>query len=56
MQIVATDIWRNYYTIEKDKKCKAAGIKTIFHNRIKQRLYNKKAIKHNLAMHLKGWT
>ena len=42
-QIVTTDIWRNYYTIDKDKTCKTDGIKTIFHNRIKSRLYNKKA-------------
>ena len=41
-QIVTTDIWRNYYTIDKDKTCKIDGIKTIFHNRIKSRLYNKK--------------
>ena len=41
--IVETDIWRNYYTIDKDKKCKTDGIKTIFHNRIEPRLYNKKA-------------
>ena len=34
-QIVTTDIWRNYYTIDKDKTCKTDGIKTIFHNRIK---------------------
>ena len=34
IQIVTTDIWRNYYTIDKDKKCKTDGIKTIFHNRI----------------------
>ena len=43
MQIVTTDIWRNYYTIEKDKKCKTEGIKPIFHDRIKSRLYDKKA-------------
>ena len=30
-------------TIDKDKTCKTHGIKTIFHNRIKTRLYNKKA-------------
>ena len=36
-------ICRNYYTIDKDKTCKIDGIKTIFHNRIKSRLYNKKA-------------
>ena len=24
------DIWRNYYTIDKDKTCKTDGIKTIF--------------------------
>ena len=43
MQIVTTDDWRNYYTIDKDKTCKTDGIKTIFHNRIKSRLHNKKA-------------
>ena len=43
IQIVPTDIWRNYYTIDKDKTCKTDRIKTIFHNRIKSRLYNKKA-------------
>ena len=37
------DIWRIYYTIDKDKTCKTDDIKTIFHNRIKSRLYNKKA-------------
>ena len=42
IQIVATDIWRNYYTIDKDKTCKTDGIKTIFHNRIQSRLYNEK--------------
>ena len=42
-QIVTTDIWRNYYTIDKDQTCKTDGIKTIFHNRIKTRLYNKKS-------------
>ena len=41
-QIVTTDIWRNYYTIDKNKTCKIDGIKIIFHNRIKARLYNKK--------------
>ena len=29
--------------LKKDKTCKTDGIKTIFHNRIKSRLYNKKA-------------
>ena len=29
--------------IDKDKPCKTDGIKTIFHNRIKTWLYNKKA-------------
>ena len=29
LQIVTTDIWRNYYTIDKDKTCKKDGIKTI---------------------------
>ena len=42
-QITTTDIRRNYYTIDKDKTCKTDGIKTIFHNRMKSRLYNKKA-------------
>ena len=42
-QIITTDIRRDYYTIDKDKTCKTDGIKTIFHNRIKSRLYNKKA-------------
>ena len=52
-QIITTDIRRDYYTIDKDKTCKTDGIKTIFHNRIQSRLYNKKAeSKHNLAMHL----
>ena len=32
-QIVTTDIWRNCYTIDKDKTCKTDGIKTIFHNK-----------------------
>ena len=41
--IVTTEIWRNYYTIDKDKTCKIDGIKTIFHNRIKSKLYIKKA-------------
>ena len=36
-------ILEDYYTIDKDKMCKTDGIKTIFHNRIKSRLYNKKA-------------
>ena len=39
----STDIWRDYYTIDKDKMCKKNGIKTIFHNRIKTRLYHKRA-------------
>ena len=30
-------------TLLTDKTCKTDGIKTIFHNRIKSRLYNKKA-------------
>ena len=57
-QIVTTDIWRNYYTIDKDKTCKTDGIKTIFHNRVKSRFYIKKAEykKYNLAIHLKYWT
>ena len=42
-QIITTDIRRDYYTIDTDKACKTDGIKTIFHNRIKSRLYNKKA-------------
>ena len=42
IQIVTTDIWRNYYTIDKAKTRKTDGIK-IFHNRIKSKLYNKKA-------------
>ena len=42
-QIVTTDIWRNYNPIDEDKTCKTDGIKIIFHNRIKSRLYNKKA-------------
>ena len=29
--------------LTKDKTCKTDGIETIFHNRIKPRLYNKKA-------------
>ena len=36
-------ILEEYYTIDKDKTCKTDGIKKIFHNRIKSRLYNKKA-------------
>ena len=43
MQIVTIDDWGNYYTIDKDKTCKTDGIKTIFHNRIKSSLHNKKA-------------
>ena len=43
MQIVTMDIWRSYYTIDKDKTCKTDGIKTIFHIIIKSMLYNKKA-------------
>ena len=31
------------YIIDKDKTCKTDGIETIFHNRIKARLYDKKA-------------
>ena len=42
-QIITTDIWRDYYTIDKDKTRKTDGIKTIFHNRIKSRLYNNNA-------------
>ena len=42
-QIIITDIWKDYYTIDKDKTCKTNDIKTIFHNRIKSRSYNKKA-------------
>ena len=42
-QIVTTDIWGNYYTIDEDKTCKIDGIKIVFHNRIKSRLHNKKA-------------
>ena len=42
-QIVTTDIWRNYYTIDKDKMCRTDDIKTIFRNGIKSRLYNKEA-------------
>ena len=42
-QISTTDIWRNYYTTDKAKTCKTDGIKTIFHYRMKSRLYNKKA-------------
>ena len=42
IQIVTTDIWRNYNTIDKDETCKTDGIKTIYHNRIESRLYNKK--------------
>ena len=41
--MITTDIRRDYYTIDTDKTCKTDGIKTIFHNRIKSRLYNKKA-------------
>ena len=30
MQIVTTDIWKNYYTIDKDKTRKTDGIKKYF--------------------------
>ena len=47
----------NRNTIDNDKTRKTGGIKTIFQNRIKPSLYDKRGEeKHNLAIHLKDWT
>ena len=43
--IITTDIWGNYYTVDKVKTCKTDGIEKMFHNRTKSRLCNKKRIK-----------
>ena len=47
-------IFEEPITTDKDKTRKTDDIKTIFHNRVKSRLYNKRVEqKHNLAIHLK---
>ena len=51
-EIVPTDIWRNVYTIDKNKTCKTDSIKTIFHSRVKLRLYNKRQIQ-NIVFSMK---